>query len=104
MEMSPFAKNNENSTKALRYWYRIILSLVTGEGLVKGREGTLKKKKRNGMDVLADNCSVAWEVALCIDLIIFRCSFSTRVRLNFALEFSNDTFSSIFFILTLIRQ
>ena len=45
MEMSPFAKNKENSTKALRYWYRIILSLVTGEGLVKGREGTLERKK-----------------------------------------------------------
>ena len=45
MEMSPFAKNKENSRKALRSWYRIILSLVTGEGLVKGREGTLKRKK-----------------------------------------------------------
>ena len=45
MEMSPFAKNKETSTKALRSWYRIILSLVIGEGLVKGREGTLKKKK-----------------------------------------------------------
>ena len=45
MEMSPFAKNKENSTKALRSWYRIVLQLVTGEGLVKGREGTLKKKK-----------------------------------------------------------
>ena len=44
MEMSRFAKNKENSTKALRSWYRIILSLVTGEGLVKGRECTLKKK------------------------------------------------------------
>ena len=77
MEISPFAKNKENSTKALRSWYRIILSLVTGEGLVKGRGGTLKKK-RKGMDVLADNCSVAWEVALCIDLIILRCSFSSQ--------------------------
>ena len=48
------AKNKENSRKALRSWYRIILLLVTGEGPVKGREGTLRKK-RNGMDVLADN-------------------------------------------------
>ena len=48
MEMSPFAKNKENSTKALRSWYRIILSLVIGEGLVKGREGTVKKKVWNG--------------------------------------------------------
>lgn len=43
MEISFLAKKKENSTKALLSWYRIILSLVTGEGLVKGREGTLKK-------------------------------------------------------------